>query len=215
MSVSRPQSLAEELANSITHGAGLVAAVAASPALVVAASARHDPLHVVGALVFGATLVLCYLASTLYHAVAHVRCKRVLRVIDHASIFLFIAGTYTPFALGALRGPVGWTLLTVVWTLAVLGIVAKLCVGFRFPRLSNAVYIGMGWLALLVVRPMLAGIGVAGMAWLFAGGIAYTGGIVFYARDARLRYGHAVWHLFVAAGSACHVVAVMRHAWGA
>jgi hemolysin III len=212
---SRPQSLAEEIANSITHGLGLLGSLAVLPALLLSAMARHDPLHVTGASIFGASLVLCYLASTLYHATRAPRAKHVLRVLDHSAIFLLIAGTYTPFALGALRGPLGWTLFAVVWTLAVLGIAAKLRIGFRYQRLSNAVYIGMGWMALLVLRPMIAGIGVAGIAWLTAGGLAYTGGIVFYAHDARLRYGHAVWHLFVAAGSACHVVAVMRHAWGA
>jgi hemolysin III len=212
---SRPQSLAEEIANSITHGLGLLGSIAVLPALMVAATARHDPLHVTGASIFGASLVLCYLASTLYHATRAPRAKHVLRVLDHSAIFLLIAGTYTPFALGALRGPLGWTLFAVVWTFAFLGIVAKLRVGFRFQRLSNVVYVAMGWMALLVIRPMIAGIGLAGVAWLAAGGLAYTGGIVFYAHDTRLRYGHAVWHLFVAAGSACHVVAVMRHAWGA
>jgi hemolysin III len=212
---SRPQSLAEEIANSVTHGLGLVGSIVAFPALVVAARADHDPLHVTGASIFGATLVLCYLASTLYHATRAPRAKHVLRVIDHSAIFLLIAGTYTPFALGALRGPLGWSLIAVVWTLALLGIVAKLRLGFRFQRLSNAVYIGMGWMALLVIQPMVAGIGAAGVAWLLAGGVAYTAGVVFYARDARIRYGHAVWHLCVAAGSACHFVAVLRHAWGA
>jgi hemolysin III len=217
MSSGRAQSIAEEIANSITHGLGLVAAVAAFPALVVAAGTRHDPLHVLGASVFGATLVLCYLASTLYHAVHSERApraKQTLRVVDHAAIFLLIAGTYTPFLLGALRGPVGWTMLAVVWTLAALGVVAKLRLGFRFRHLSTATYLGMGWLGLVVIRPLAASVGTAGVWWLVAGGIAYTVGVVFYACDRRMRFGHAVWHLFVAAGSACHFFAVLRHAWG-
>jgi hemolysin III len=214
MATARPQTLAEEIANSVTHGLGLVAAIAAFPALVVAARAQRDPLHLLGGIIFGATLVLCYLASTLYHATHTPRVKHLLRVLDHSAIFLLIAGTYTPFALGALRGPLGWTLFAVVWTMAIAGIVAKLRLGFRFPRLSNAIYIGMGWMSVFAVRPMFAAIGTAGMAWLAAGGVAYTAGVGFYARDTRLRYGHAVWHLFVAAGSICHFIAVLRHAWG-
>jgi hemolysin III len=216
MPESRPQTLAEEIANSLTHGVGLVAAVAAFPALLVAASQRGDRLHVVGACVFGATLVLCYLASTLYHAVPASRAKRVkraLQVVDHAAIFLFIAGTYTPFALGPLRGAVGWTLLVSVWLIALGGVVLKLVVGCGHARLSNALYLGLGWLALLAARPLVASIGAAGFAWLAAGGLAYTAGVAVYVRDCRWRYGHALWHLFVAAGSACHFFAVLRHAW--
>jgi len=213
---ARPQSLAEELANSVTHGLGLVASLAAFPALLVAAG-RGDALHRVGAVVFGATLVLCYLASTLYHAVRLPRVKRALRVLDHAAIFLFIAGTYTPFALGPLRGVVGWTLLVAVWAIALGGVLLKLCVGCRpeYERLSLALYLGMGWLAVLAVRPLVQHIGLGGVAWIAAGGLAYTLGVVFYAHDTRLRYGHALWHLCVAAGSACHFVAVLRHAWPA
>ncbi len=215
---ARTQSLAEEVANSITHGLGLAAAVAALPALVVAARQRDDPLHLVGALVFGGTLVLCYLASTLYHAVPAPRSPRAkerLRVIDHSAIFLLIAGTYTPFLLGALRGRFGWTLLAVIWTLGVLGVVAKLALGCRYRYLSTGMYLGMGWLGLVVMRPLAASVGPAGVTWLLAGGATYTLGAVFYLCDRRIRYGHAVWHLFVAAGSACHFVAVLRYAWGA
>ena len=165
---------------------------------------------------FGGTLVLCYLASTLYHAVHAVRSPRAkqrLRVLDHSAIYLLIAGTYTPFLLGAMRGTLGWAMLAVVWTLAALGVTAKLALGCRFRHLSTGAYLAMGWLVVTFVRPLAASVGPAGMAWLLAGGLAYTGGVVFYACDRRLRYGHAVWHLFVAAGSACHFVAVMRHAW--
>ena len=150
-------------------------------------------------------------ASTLYHALPHPRAKRVFRVLDHSAIYLLIAGTDTPCALGALRGPWGWALLGAVWTLAALGITAKATLGFRFPRLSTAVYVAMGWLALIAVQPLLAHVGVAGLMWLLAGGLCYTAGVVFFAWE-RLRYGHMVWHLFVAAGSVCHFFAVLWYA---
>ena len=208
----RPQSLGEEIANAVTHGAGLLAAIAALPVLVLAAAGRRDAWQLVGGAVYGVTLVLLYLASTLYHALPVSRAKRVFRVLDHAAIYLLIAGTYTPFALGPLRGPWGWALLGTIWTLALLGIVAKLTLGFRYPRLSTVFYAGMGWLAVLMVRPLLAHVSPAGIAWLLAGGLCYTGGIAFYATDTRLRYGHALWHVFVVAGSVCHFCAVLWHA---
>lgn len=208
----RAQSLGEEIANSVTHGAGLLASIAAIPVLVLAAMGRRDVWQLVGGAIFGATLVLLYLASTLYHALPRGRAKRVFRVLDHSAIYLLIAGTYTPFTLGALRGPWGWSLLAVVWTLALLGIVAKCTVGFRFPRLSTAAYVAMGWLAVVAIRPLVAELPASGLAWLVAGGLCYTGGVVFYATDGRLRYGHALWHLFVVAGSVCHFFAVLRHA---
>lgn len=207
----RRLSLGEEIANSVTHGVGALASVAALPILVVVAVSRGDPWQVVGGAIFGATLIMLYVASTLYHALPHPRAKRVFRVLDHSAIYLLIAGTYTPFALGALRGPWGWALLGAVWTLAALGITAKATLGFRFPRLSTAVYVAMGWLALIAVQPLLARVGVAGLMWLLAGGLCYTAGVVFFAWE-RLRYGHMVWHLFVAAGSVCHFFAVLWYA---
>ena len=207
----RRLSLGEEIANSVTHGVAALASVAALPILLVVAISRRDPWQVVGGAIFGATLVMLYLASTLYHALPHPRAKRVFRVLDHSAIYLLIAGTYTPFALGALRGPWGWALLGAVWTLAALGITAKATLGFRFPRLSTAVYVAMGWLALIAVQPLLAHVGVAGLMWLLAGGLCYTAGVVFFAWE-RLRYGHMVWHLFVAAGSVCHFFAVLWYA---
>lgn len=207
----RRLSLGEEIANSVTHGVAALASVVALPILLVVAISRRDPWQVVGGAVFGATLVMLYLASTLYHALPHARAKRVFRVLDHSAIYLLIAGTYTPFALGALRGPWGWALLGAVWTLAALGITAKATLGFRFPRLSTAVYVAMGWLAVIAVQPLLAHVGVAGLMWLLAGGLCYTAGVVFFAWE-RLRYGHMVWHLFVAAGSVCHFFAVLWYA---
>lgn len=201
-----------EIANSITHGAGLLASIAALPVLVVAAAQRGDPWQVVGGALFGTTLILLYLASTLYHAVSGERIKRVMRVVDHSAIYLLIAGTYTPFTLGTLRGPWGWTLLGIIWGLALLGVVAKWTVGFRYPRLSTALYVAMGWLVVIAVQPLAQQLAPGGLAWLAAGGLCYTGGVAFFVTDHRLRYGHAIWHLFVVAGSACHFVAVLLHA---
>ena len=207
----RPLSLGEEIANSVTHGVAALASVAALAILLAVAIGRGDAWQVVGGAIFGATLILLYTASTLYHALTHPRAKRVFRVLDHSAIYLLIAGTYTPFTLGALRGPWGWSLLGAVWALAALGITAKATLGFRFPRLSTAVYIGMGWLAVIAFRPLLMHIGVAGIMWLVAGGLCYTAGVIFFAWE-RLRYGHMVWHLFVAAGSVCHFFAVLWYA---
>lgn len=208
----REQSLREEIANSITHGVALVASLAAIPVLMLASAGPRDAWQITGGVIFGTTLVLMYAASTLYHAIPVPRAKRVLRVIDHGAIYLLIAGSYTPFTLGALRGPVGWTLLATIWSLALLGILAKCVWRFRFPRLSTALYLGMGWLAVLALRPMMTHVSPAGLAWLLAGGLCYTVGVLFYVTDWRVRYGHAVWHGFVAAGSACHFCAVLWYA---
>jgi hemolysin III len=166
---------------------------------------------VVGASVFASTVILLYLSSTLYHALPPNRAKRVLRVLDHNAIFLLIAGTYTPFTLGALAGAWGWTLLGLVWGLATLGIVLTTVGGLRYPRLSTAVYVGMGWLVVIALRPLWLHLPHAGLLWLVAGGIAYTAGVAFYA-SRRLRYGHFLWHLMVLAGTCCHCVAVLRYA---
>jgi len=208
----RAQSRAEEVANAITHGAGLVASLIAVPVLLVRTVPQGDPHLSVGVAVFGATLFLMYLTSTLYHAVPHPRAKHLLRTLDHSAIYCLIAGTYTPFLLGALRGAWGWTLLVVIWLLAALGVTAKWAVGFRYPRLSTAVYLAMGWLIVVATVPLVRNVSPAGLAWLVAGGLCYTGGVIFHATDQRLRYGHAVWHLFVAGGSTCHFFAVLWHA---
>lgn len=208
---ARPQTRAEELANGITHGAGLIFSLAALPVIALVASGTREPLYIAGSVVFGITMVLVYLTSTVYHVLREGRAKQLFRVLDHSAIYLLIAGTYTPFALGALRGPWGWTLLGVNWGLAVFGIVAKFTVGFRFPRLSTALYLAMGWVGIVAIQPMLTRVPVAGLLWLLAGGLFYTGGVVFYATDARVRYGHAVWHICVMAGTICHVVAVVYH----
>jgi hemolysin III len=210
----RTLTLGEEIANSVSHGTIFVASLGAIPILVGTAAWRHDVWQVVAGAVFGVTLALLYGTSALYHALPHGKAKGVFRVLDHSAIYLLIAGTYTPFALGALRGAWGWSLFGAVWGLAILGIVAKSTLGFRFPRLSTFIYVTMGWMVLVAIRPLVMHVDRAGLAWLLAGGVAYTCGVYFYARDNRMRYAHFVWHLFVGAGSACHFVAVLRYAAG-
>lgn len=197
----------EELANALTHGIGLVAGLIGGIGLLVAAALGGDPWQVVGVAVFGATLVLLYSASTLYHAVRSQTAKARLQVADHCAIYLLIAGTYTPFLLNDLRGPWGWSLFGVVWGLALAGVVFKLFFTGRFNVLSTVVYLLMGWLMLVAVVPMMRSMSLATLGWLLAGGLAYSAGTLFY-HSARIRYAHAIWHLFVLGGSTCHVIAV-------
>jgi hemolysin III len=204
----RRQSTGEEIANSISHGLGLVAGALAAPLLIFAGLRRGDPAFIVGASIFAATIVLMYLSSTLYHALPNNRAKRVFRILDHGSIYLLIAGTYTPFTLGVLGGAWGFALFGAVWTLAAFGIVMKSTGRAWHPILSTGLYLLMGWLAVIAVRPLWTQLPRASLAWLAAGGLAYTGGIGFYAAR-RLRYGHFIWHLFVVAGTVCHVAAVI------
>ncbi|MFQ5738634.1 MAG: hemolysin III family protein [Acidobacteriota bacterium] len=208
----RTQSLGEEIANSVSHGVGLLAAAVAGPVLVIAAVRRGEAAGIVGASIFATTVVLLYLASTLYHALPGQRAKRVLRVLDHGAIYLLIAGSYTPFTLGVLRGAWGWTLFGVVWGLALAGVALKVIGGIRHPKLSTCLYLAMGWLALVAVKPLWLHMPGWGLLWLLAGGLAYTLGVAFFALGERLRYGHLVWHLFVIAGTACHFIAVLRYA---
>jgi hemolysin III len=202
------QSLGEEIANSVSHGAGALAAVAAAPVLVVEGAERAGAAGAVGAAVFASAAFLLYLVSTLYHALPRGRAKRVFQVLDHSAIFLLIAGTYTPFTLGVLRGAWGWSLLALVWSLAVAGVVLKAVAGTGHPKLSLGLYLAMGWAVVIAAKPLWLQMPAAGLAWLFAGGIAYTTGVVFYAAE-RIRYAHSIWHLFVIGGTACHVVAVL------
>jgi len=207
----RPQSLGEEIANSVSHGVGLVAAIAAAIALVLSAAQQGGLARIAGASVFAATMVLLYLTSTLYHALPRNRAKQVFQVLDHAAIFLMIAGTYTPFTLGVLRGTWGWTLFGLVWGLALAGVVLSAIGGVRYPKLRTCLYLVMGWLILIAVKPLWLRVPSWGLFWLFAGGIAYTVGVVFYAAK-QVCYSHFVWHLFVIAGTACHFIAVLRFA---
>jgi hemolysin III len=210
MPYTRAWSLGEELAHSITHGVGTLAAVAGLVVLVVLASATGDPWRIAACAVYAATLVVLYAASTLYHALSGTRARHVLRVIDHSAIFLLIAGTYTPFTLVLLRGPWGWTLFAIVWGLAAAGIAAKAVFGARWPVVSTVLYVAMGWTAVVAAKPLVAHVPAGAIGWLVAGGLAYTGGVAFYAWT-RLRYSHAIWHLFVLAGSVCHYVAVVLY----
>ncbi len=204
-------SLGEEIANSLTHGVGLVASLIGMPVLVIAAAGRGDALGVLGCSVFAASLIALYAASTIYHAWPHSPAKQVLRVVDHVAIYLLIAGTYTPFTLGVLRGTWGWTLFGVVWSLAALGILFKTVLGFRYPRASTLFYVAMGWLAVVAIEPMTSRMPLAGLGWLAGGGLLYTAGVAFYAWE-RQRYSHAIWHLFVLGGSVCHFFAVLWYA---
>lgn len=206
----RAQSRGEEIANSVSHGVGFVAAVAVLPVLVVTAL-QHGTASVIGAVIFGVSAALLYLTSTLYHALTPIRAKQLFRLLDHGAIYVLIAGTYTPFMLGVLRGPWGWTLLGAIWVLAIFGIVLKARVGVRHPRFSTALYLGMGWLVVVAAKPLLDAVPTSGLVWLAAGGLAYTAGVGFYAAS-RLPYRHFVWHLFVLAGTACHAVAVLGYA---
>ena len=207
----RAQSLGEEIANSVSHGVGLLAAVAAAPFLIVDAAQRGGPTGVIGASVFASTVGLLYLASVLYHALPPNRAKRVFEVLDHGAIFLLIAGTYTPFTLGVLHGAWGWSLLGLVWSLALAGVVLKAICGVRYPGFSVGLYLAMGWVVLIAVKPLWLRMPAEGFFWLLSGGIAYTAGVAFYAAK-RVRYSHFVWHLFVLAGTACHFIAVLRYA---
>lgn len=202
----RTQSATEEIANALTHGMGVLLSLGGGATLIILAALAGSAWKVVGVAVFAATLVALYAASTGYHLARGETLKRRLKVLDHSAIYLLIAGTYTPFMLDALRGPWGWSLFGVIWGLAVAGVVFKLFFAGRFHRLSTAIYIAMGWLVVIAVGPMVARLGTVTLLWLLAGGIAYTAGTAFY--HARHRYAHAVWHVFVLAGSVCHAVAV-------
>ena len=206
-----PLTLREEIANSISHGLGLLLAIVAVPILVLAALKVGSAHFLIGVSVFGGTMVLLYLASTLYHILTHEAAKQLFRLFDHAAIFLLIAGTYTPFSLGVLRGPWGWSMLAAVWTLAVIGITLKINKRTRHSRISIVLYVIMGWLAVIAVKPIVMLIPVPGILLIFAGGLAYTGGLAFFAAH-RIRYNHFIWHLFVIAGTTCHFFAVLWYA---
>jgi hemolysin III len=205
-----PYSNAEEIAHSVLHGLGIVLSIAGLAILCVYAATYGTVWHVVGSAVFGTTLILLYVASTLYHSIPLPRAKNVLRRLDHSAIYLLIAGTYTPFALGPLKGPVGWALFAAVWALALLGILLEVLPRLRRRGLAIALYLGMGWLVILAIRPLAHAISADGVLLLAAGGIAYTVGVIFYI--SRRPYFHAVWHGFVLAGSILHFFSVLLYA---
>lgn len=207
--MTRARRTFEEVANAVTHGIGLVLSITGFVVLLALAILRGTALHIVACSVYGATLICLYTASTLYHAVISPRFKRALRIFDHSAIYLLIAGTYTPFLLINLRGPWGWSLFGVIWGLAFAGILFKFWFVEHFHHLSTAVYVLMGWLVVVAAKPVLAHVPLTTLLWLLAGGLFYSTGVIFYVWK-RLPYSHAVWHLFVLAGSTCHYFAVLR-----
>jgi hemolysin III len=204
---NRAQSPGEEIANSISHGVGLIAALAGAPLLILAAVKKGDALSVVSVSIFATTMILLYLSSMIYHCLAENRAKQVFLIFDHIAIFLLIAGTYTPFALLILKGISGWTLFGVVWATAIGGTITKLIPKFRHSKLSLSLYLGMGWIALPVIRPLYQDLPLNGLLWLIGGGVAYTLGVIFYV--AKARYAHFIWHLFTVAGTTCHFFAIL------
>jgi len=200
--------LRDEIASALTHGLGAAAALAGGAVLITLAAIHGDAWQLGASIVFGVTLLLLYLASTLYHSIQHPIAKGRLKVFDHCAIYLLIAGTYTPFTLIGLRGPWGWSMFAAIWTLAFAGVVFKLYYTGRFRKLSTMIYIAMGWLVLVAIKPMLSSLDAWTLGWLLAGGLFYTLGTYFYHRES-IPYAHAIWHLFCIGGSVCHYVAVM------
>ncbi len=201
-------SMGEEIAHAATHGLGAVLSIIGLTVLVAKAAMYGNAWHVTAVSIFGATLVMMYSASTLYHSIPLPRAKHVLRVIDHSLIYFLIAGTYTPFTLITLKGPWGWSLFGVTWGLAVAGVAFKIFATGRFEKISLAIYLGMGWCAIAAIKPLLANLQPGGLALIFAGGLIYSGGVAFYVWE-RLRYHHAIWHLFVLGGSVLHYFAIL------
>lgn len=199
------------MANGVSHGIAFVACLIATPFLLSSVYRSGDGWSVAGSAIFAGAMIFMYLSSTLYHVFPANRAKRVLRVLDHEAIFLLIAGTYTPFTLGVLRGAWGWALFSIVWSLAVLGMTLKISGALWHPLISTGLYLAMGWLMVIAIRPLWLKVPLPGILLLLAGGIAYTAGVPFYAAE-RIPYSHFVWHLFVVIGTACHFFAVLWYA---
>lgn len=200
----------EELLNTLTHGLGVLASVAGGTLLIVLSAKYGDAWQIVGSSIFTGSLLLLYSASTSYHAAKNPSLKARLRIFDHASIFILIAGTYTPFMLVGLRGGWGWSLFGVTWGLAILGVVLKLFLTGRFDKTSTVIYLAMGWLAIIAIGPMMEALPSSTLWWIVGGGVAYSAGTIFYL-SKRIPYAHAIWHLFVLAGSALHFMGVFEH----
>lgn len=205
--LERLETVAEAIANAVTHGIGAALSIAAMIILTTAALKQENALKIISSFVFGSTLIFTYSASTLYHSLPYPTIKRILRIFDHSSIFLLIAGTYTPFALVTLHGPLGWSLFGVVWGIAIVGIAYKIIFKHRYEIFSLMLYLAMGWLIIVVLKPLLHAIPISCALLMLAGGMAYTIGIIFYSAK-RLTFGHTIWHLFVLAGSAFHFFAI-------
>lgn len=199
----------EEIANAITHGIGALLGIAGLVLMVIFAAIYGTAWHIVGASIFGASLVVLYLSSTLYHGLTHPGAKYVFEVLDHAAIYILIAGTYTPFTLGPLRGPMGWTMFGIAWGLAILGIVFETLYHGRFRAFTTSLYLAMGWLVVFAIKPLFSAMDAVGIAWLVAGGVSYTAGVIFYYKKW-FTFSHTVWHLFVMGGSICHFFAVLK-----
>ncbi len=210
--MDRPQTKYEELANTISHGLGLILSIVGLPLLVYRGWYGGDGLGVTGMTIFGVSLLIMYLASTLYHGTRRNWIKEILKRMDHAAIFILIAGTYTPFALGVLRGPWGWLLLILVWSIAVVGVFLKLSGQFFHRKLSTWLYLIMGWIVVVVAKPFLSAMPLEGIILLGAGGLFYSFGVIFFLNE-RLKYSHFIWHLFVLAGSICHYITVWNYGW--
>jgi hemolysin III len=198
----------EEIAHAITHGLGLLLSVAACSVLVILASQRGNIWHITGVAIFGATLIVLYAASTLYHALTHTKAKRIFKFLDYSAIYLLIAGTYTPFTLVTLRGGWGWSLFGVAWGLAITGAVLEVVTKRKYKWLSMAFYLGMGWLIVVAIKPLYAALDTRGLILMAIGGAAYTGGAALYALG-KFKYHHAIWHVLVLVGSFCHFLAVL------
>lgn len=206
----REQSLGEEIANSITHGIGAALSIAALVLLVVFASKYGDPWRIVSFSIYGSTLIILYTSSTLYHSLTNVRVKRFFKILDHSSIYLLIAGTYTPITLVSMRSPWGWTIFGLIWAMAIGGIVAKIFLIDKYKIVSALLYVAMGWLVVIAYKPMLQMVPQGLIIWLLIGGICYTFGLIFYAIK-KVPYFHFIWHLFVLAGSITHFFGILLH----
>lgn len=211
-SPGRKQSSEEEIANSLSHGAGLLAALLATPPLLIRASQQGNTGFLIGSAVFALTMILLYLSSALYHGLPGGRAKQLFRVIEHSAIFLLIAGTYTPFTLGVLQGTWGWTLLALIWCLAATGVILKISNRLYHPVFSTGLYLLMGWLIVIAANPLWINMPAPGLIWLASGGLAYTVGVAFFTADSHFRYSHFIWHLFVMAGTTCHYIAIFYYA---
>ncbi len=205
------QVVVEEIFNALSHGLGVLLGIAVLVSLVVLSAMRHDTLKIVSSAVYGTTFIVMYLASTLYHSYQKPKIKNALKIFDHASIYFFIAGSYTPFTLISIQGEWGWSLFGVIWGLALFGLVFKLFFTGRFEFLSVTIYLCMGWLIVIAIKPMIHHMPLAGLVWLMAGGLAYTIGVIFYVMDSKYYFSHFMWHLCVLLGSIFQFLAVLLY----
>jgi len=207
---SNGYTISEEIANSITHAIGIALGIVAVVLFSVFATKQHNAWKAVSGILFGGSIIVLYLSSTLYHSIQIERLRRFFKTLDHSSIYLLIAGTYTPFCLVTIHGGWGWSIFGVIWGLAITGLIFKLFFVYRFNTLSTFLYVAMGWIAVIAIKPIVNNLSLPGIEWLFAGGLFYTFGIIFYLADNR-RFNHAIWHLFVLAGTLCHFFAVLYY----